>query len=367
MLIRTPTREGGSRAWMDSIVTVATVETAMSYPASNNGPITYREYTELPLVEALSEQWDGLLQSTTCNQAFSSAAWFVSACDADSSFSPCVITAWCGPQLLGILPLVRVSGTGSAEFPPPGDYNDIIACPDDHFIVEGMLDYALALGSPLSLKNVRLDSNCYRTVARARPDVVEKRFEIDHTCFYIDLHTSYDDYLASRSKNLRADLRRHERKARQDGLVVTALSPDGFSPERLPDVFLSLNSSRFQEKTSLRFPARQAFVRAAFPELFRQGRLKPFVLTADGEVIAIDICFTGPRGLCTWNGGFLPEAEEYSPGTLIVAEQLRQSFASGLEEYDWLRGQEPYKARWATDLRPTGRFDFEPGFALHCI
>jgi CelD/BcsL family acetyltransferase involved in cellulose biosynthesis len=218
------------------------------------------------------------------------------------------------------------------------------------------------------LKNVRLDSNCYRTVAQARPDLVEKRFQIGHTCYYIDLHTSYGDYLASRSKNFRADLRRHERKARQDGLVVTALSPEGFAPERLPEVFLSLNVARFQGKCSLQNPARQAFVRTAFPALFRQGRLKPFVLTAGGEVIAIDICVTGLRSLCTWSGGFLPEAEEYSPGTLLVAEQLRQSFALGMEEYDWLRGPEPYKARWATASRSTGGFDdFEPGFAFHGI
>jgi CelD/BcsL family acetyltransferase involved in cellulose biosynthesis len=350
---------------MDCIATM--IETAMSHPANNDGPVTYREYTELPLVAALSEQWNRLLQSTTCNRAFSSAAWFLGACNADSSFSPCVITARRGLELVGVLPLVEVSGTGRVEFPPPGDYNDIIARPDDNVAVEGMLDCALGLGRSVSLKNVRLDSNCYRTVAQARPDLVEKRFQIDHTCFYINLHASYDDYLASRSKNLRKDLRSHERRARRDGLAVMALSPDGFSPERLPEVFLSLNLARFQEKASLQNPARQAFVRAAFPELFRQGCLKPFVLAAGGEVIAIDICFTGPRSLCTWNGGFLPEAEEYSPGTLIVAEQLRQSFALGLEEYDWLRGPESYKARWATGSRTTGRFDFEPGFALHCI
>jgi CelD/BcsL family acetyltransferase involved in cellulose biosynthesis len=349
---------------MDCIATVA-IETAMSYRTNNDGPVTYREYTELPLVTALAEQWDRLLQSTICNRAFSSSVWFLSACNADSSFSPCVIAAWRGAELVGILPLVQVSGVGRAEFPPPGDYNDIIARPDDNSVVGGMLDYTLGLGRTVSLKNIRLDSNCYRAVAQVRPDLVETRFQIDHTCFYVDLHTSYDDYLASRSQKLRADLRRQERKARQDGLVVTALSPEGFAPERLSEVFLSLNFARFQEKGSLRFPTRQAFVRAAFPELFRQGRLKPFVMTAGGEVIAIDICFTGPRGLCAWNGGFLPEAQEYSPGKLLVAEQLRQSFALGWEEYDWLRGADSYKARWATGSRTTGRFDFEPGFALH--
>jgi CelD/BcsL family acetyltransferase involved in cellulose biosynthesis len=344
------------------IATVTTVETAMSYPASNDEPVTCRKYTELSLVATLSEQWDRLLQSTTCNRAFSSSAWFRNACHADSSISPCVIAAWRGLELVGVLPLAEVSGTGRVGFPNPlSDYNDVIVRPSDNVAMEGMLDCALGLGRSLNLRRLRLDSNFYRAVVRTRPDLAEKRFKIENTCFYIDLHTGYDDYLASRSKNLRADLRRHQRKARQDGLVVTALSPDGFAPEGLPEVFLSLHFSRFPEETSFRNPTFQAFVRGAFPELFRQGRLKPFVLTAGKEVIAIDICFSGHRSLCTWNGGFLPEAEEYSPGTLIVAEQLRQSFALGLEEYDWLQGDDPYKARWATGSRTCGRFDFEPG------
>jgi CelD/BcsL family acetyltransferase involved in cellulose biosynthesis len=353
---------------INCIATVATVETAMSYPAKNDGPVTYRKYTELPLVAALSEQWDRLLQSTACNRAFSSSTWFLSACNADSSISPRVIAAWRGLELVGVLPLVEVSGTGRVGFPNAlSDYNDVIARPSDNVAVEGMLDCALGLGRSLNLRHLRLDSNCYRAVVQARPDLAEKRFQIVHTCFYINLHTNYDDYLASRSKKLRADLRRQERKARQDGLVVTALSPEGFAPERLPEVFLSLHFARLPEETSFRNPTFQAFVRVAFPELFRQGRLKPFVLTAGKEVIAIDICFVGPRSLCAWNGGFLPEAQEYSPGKLLVAEEVRQSFALGLEEYDWLQGDDSYKSRWATGSRTTGRFDFEPGFALHCI
>jgi CelD/BcsL family acetyltransferase involved in cellulose biosynthesis len=337
----------------------------MAYPANDDGPVTYRDYKELPLVAAFSEEWNGLLQSTSCNRAFSCAAWFLSACKADSSISPCVITAWRGFKLVGVLPLVEVSGTGKVEFASPSDYNDVIARPEDDLLVEGMLDCALGLGKALSLKHLRLDSNFYRAVAHARPDIVETQFQIDRKCYYTNLHASYDDYLASRSKNFRADLRRHARKARQDGVAVIALSPEEFSSELLPELFLSLNFARFREESGFRTPARQAFVRAAFPEVFRQGHLKPFALTAGGKVIALDICLVGPRGLGTWNGGFLPEAEKYSPGTLLVAEELRHSFALGMEEYDWLQGDETYKTRWATDSRSTGRFDFEPGFVLH--
>jgi CelD/BcsL family acetyltransferase involved in cellulose biosynthesis len=337
---------------------------AVSYSAKSDAAVTCRKYTELPLVEELSSQWDQLLQTTTCNRAFSSAAWLLSACKADPSISPFVIAAWRGPQLVGVLPLVDISGAGRAEF-PPSDYNDIIVRPGDNLVVEGMLNYALGLGRTLSLKNLRLDSNCYRAVTQARPDLAEKQFQIDHTCFYIALGSSYPDYLASRSKGARDDVRRHERKAQQDGLAVVALSPEDFSPELLPELFFSLHLARFKEESGFCKPTRQAFVRAVLPELFRQGRLKPFTLTAGGKVIAIDICMIGPHGLGTWNGGFLPEAANYSPGTLILAAQLRQSFALGMQEYDWLRGTDSYKARWATHSRSTGRFDFEPSIALH--
>jgi CelD/BcsL family acetyltransferase involved in cellulose biosynthesis len=337
-----------------------TIETSMSYPPDDDRPVTYHAYRELPLVEAFSEEWDRLLQSTTCNRAFSCATWFLSACKADSSISPCVIAAWRGLQLVGVLPLVEVPGTRKAEFATPSDYNDIIARPEDDLIIDRLLEYALGLGKTLSLKHLRLDSNFYRAAAHARPEFLEKQFHTDRTCFYIDLDVSYDHYLASRSKNLRADLRRHERKARQDGVTVMPLTPEDFSPELLPEVFLSLNFSRFQDGSGFRRPARQAFVRAAFPEVFRQGRLKPFALIAAGKVIALDVCLAGPRGLGTWNGGFLPEAEKYAPGTLLVAEELRHCFALGMEEYDWLQGQDSYKTRWATGSRATGRIDFAP-------
>lgn len=358
-------RESGSHVWTDYIVTATRSEIAVSYSARNDAAITCREYTELPLVEKLSGQWNQLLQSTTCNRAFSSAAWLLSYCKIDPSISPFVIAAWRGLQLVGVFPLVEISGAGRAEFVLPSDYNDIIVRSGDNLVANEMLNYALGLGRTLSLKNLRLDSNCYRAVAQARPDLAEKQFLIDHTCFYIALGPSYHDYLASRSKNLRDDVRRHERKAQQDGLSVVALSPEDFSPELLPEVFLSLHHTRFKEESTLCTPMRQAFIRRVFPELFRQGRLKPFTLTAGGKVIAIDICMVGPRGLCTWNGGFLPEAGKYSPGTLILAEQLRQSFALGMQEYDWLRGSDSYKTRWATDSRSTGRFVFEPGVTLH--
>src|SRR5262249_40378194 len=161
-------------------------------PATKAGLLSYRLYTELPLIEKLSQPWDILLESTRCNRAFSSACWFLSVCTSDSSLVPCIITAWRGRKLAGILPLVHVPARHSTEFPPFfSDYNDIIADPDDLPVSEGLLEFSFSLGKTLLLGNLRLDSACYRAVAEARPEFAERLFQIERRCLYISLDSSY--------------------------------------------------------------------------------------------------------------------------------------------------------------------------------
>src|ERR1700686_493720 len=158
----------------------------MGYPTTKDGSLTYRTYTELPPIAAFSEQWDTLLQSTPCNRAFSSACWFLSICKSDPFISPCVIAAWRGEQLAGVLPLVQVSDSEVYEFPPFfSDYNDIIVRPGDQPVLEGLLNCALSAGKALMLKNLRLDSLCYRAAAEMSPEIAESLFRIERSCLYI--------------------------------------------------------------------------------------------------------------------------------------------------------------------------------------
>jgi len=66
----------------------------------------------------------------------------------------------------------------------------------------------------------------------------------------------------------------------------------------------------------------------------------------------------GWNSLCSWNGGFLPDAAQYSPGRLLFAAGIEHAIASGLEEYDLLRGSHAYKASWATHSRTIGKLEF---------
>jgi CelD/BcsL family acetyltransferase involved in cellulose biosynthesis len=68
-------------------------------------------------------------------------------------------------------------------------------------------------------------------------------------------------------------------------------------------------------------------------------------------MLAIDVCMVGKRSLCTWNGGFTPEAEKWSPGKLLLDFEIKQARAEGIEEMDLLRGPQPWKRGWATGTR----------------
>ncbi|MGH9763331.1 MAG: GNAT family N-acetyltransferase, partial [Blastocatellia bacterium] len=56
----------------------------------------------------------------------------------------------------------------------------------------------------------------------------------------------------------------------------------------------------------------------------------------------------------TWNGGFLEEAAFFSPGTVLTAFGIRAAIETGCKDYDFLRGNEEYKTRWATGSHVVG-------------
>ena len=74
-------------------------------------------------------------------------------------------------------------------------------------------------------------------------------------------------------------------------------------------------------------------------------------------MIGIDVYTMGATSLCAWNGGFLPEAEAYSPGKLLIDAGIRLACDLKLAEYDFLRGPEAYKMRWVNGSRPIGRVE----------
>jgi CelD/BcsL family acetyltransferase involved in cellulose biosynthesis len=326
----------------------------------------YEVLSEPGAITSLATEWNALLARSSCNRAFSSAQWFLGSCRLAQNVRPYVVVARRGDALVGIFPLIlSVAGT-VATFPDTeSDYNDIVTAPDDVAAMTGLLDYASGPGAPyqrLVLSRLRNDSNCLRAAQiLISPGDLCQRYGIETSCPYIHLPSSYDQYLLTRSKSFRTSLRQAHSLAERHDVRVSELQPESFSPDCLVEDFLTLHLERFGESSPLAAPATQAFVREVFPGLFVDRRLRAFALHEADRIIAMNLCMVGPSSLCLWNGGFTAEAARWSPGKLLISAGIREANAANLTEYDFLRGDEDYKSRWANDTRDIGRLEFTIG------
>jgi CelD/BcsL family acetyltransferase involved in cellulose biosynthesis len=323
------------------------------------GRLTYEVLGELPAVEAIAAEWDALLEQSPCNRAFSCSKWFLASCRLDLTLRPHVIAARRGAALAGVFPLVVCDGGEVATFASElSDYNDIIARRDDDPVLEGLLRHAASRGTGyrrVVLSRLRHDSNCVRAAGRVAPaGTTAPAFQVRGRCSYVRMASSYEEYLQTRSRSFRKGLRRAQRGADGNRLVVRELEPEHFPPGQIPSAFLSLNLDRWGTESYYRSPFVEAFVLELLPELFAAGRLRAFALFRDEHLLALDLCMVGADSLCSWNGGFLAEAAPWSPGKLLIAAGIEHAHRMKLAEYDLLRGDETYKKSWANSHRDLG-------------
>ncbi len=269
--------------------------------------IEYKLLTELGEIEGLSAEWDELLGRSRCNRAFSSVTWYLAACRAQPHLVPCVAIARRNGEMAGVLPLA-LKPTGEAAFPSVmSSYNDLIAATGDDDVAAGILEFAGAHPKPylrLDLRWLRKSSN----VRRAAPTGEGAdwfRLETDPYSF-IRLPGSYEEYLESRSRLFRRNVRRARRIAEADGFRIERLDPGSFPAERIAELFLACHLARFGDESSFRkYPENLAFVKMALPELFARRQIMVLALSRKEEMLGLDICLVGPDSLCAWNGGVI--------------------------------------------------------------
>lgn len=90
----------------------------------------------------------------------------------------------------------------------------------------------------------------------------------------------------------------------------------------------------------------QDFHRAVSREFLDRGWLRLHYLMLDGEYQALLYCYAFRDRTCFYQGGFEPSLEKHSLGTILMASAIHYSVDEGRGEFDFLRGDEPYKARW---------------------
>lgn len=91
--------------------------------------------------------------------------------------------------------------------------------------------------------------------------------------------------------------------------------------------------------------------RKLYEILFENKALKAYSLKAGDEYIAVELNVEHDGRFMAWMSAFNPAHAYGSPGKLLFESILKHRFLAGDREYDCMRGDEPYKLRYATDIR----------------
>jgi CelD/BcsL family acetyltransferase involved in cellulose biosynthesis len=208
-----------------------------------------------------------------------------------------------------------------------------------------LLDYIKQLSwSVMDLSSLQETSNTYQGIL----SVVKKtelKFDVNREDVSpgVQLPSTWDEYLSNLSKKNRHELRRKIRKLEsQASFKWFSVDGHSFSNGGLDDFFSLMRDSR-HDKAMFLTPERERFFRRIAFAMGEAGYLKLFFMEIDGERVAAAWCFDMGNVRYLYNSGFNPEYGYLSVGLLLKAFCLKDAIETGMDYYDFLRGDERYK------------------------
>ena len=168
-------------------------------------------------------------------------------------------------------------------------------------------------------------------------------------CWSIDLPADWEQFLSMQSKSHRKQLRQADRRVLQSSRAKWHLVSCHDELNVAWPVLIDLHQRRRQslgEPGCFASAAFSAFHRDVAEQLIEQGSLRLSWLELDGVPVAAEYHLAGGNATYAYQGGVDPERLADEPGRLSNMATIQAALAEGHTRFDFLRGDEPYKAHW---------------------
>jgi CelD/BcsL family acetyltransferase involved in cellulose biosynthesis len=273
-----------------------------------------------------------------------------------------------GGTLLGIAPWYveqSPSGGRTIKFLGSGkactEYLSILATEEhERRVVRAIADWLMRANEPASDEPNRWDllhleavETSDRLINRLVQQLVERGCKLHHkpslNCWRIDLPDSWDDYVSNLSRSHRKQLRRLDERMFETGRAVLHTAASTAELEAGFEILVRLHQKRrnsLGEPGCFADPRFRPFLEEAACELLRLDCSELHWLEIDGAPAAADYHLTGNNTSFAYQTGVDPQAMDLEPGHLIHLATIKRAVALQRTAFDFLRGDEPYKAHW---------------------
>ena len=311
-------------------------------------------------LDRLEADWNSLFRAWGGANYFMSFDWCQSWWEmlgASQGREPVTISIWHGGRLVGLMPLavVRVGpfASGEAMAGETGQYCDILVAGDVASRSE-IFDALLAGLKKLKIDrlqftNVRDDSTLAEFLNRHGSTSASPMVNCEIDC---DAFEDFDAYMATRSSNLRKNLRRRRRKLADHGAVAYEVVTD---PAEFEETTRAIVDHKLEWLAARglhgRFLARPE-VAPWFAEVCRRalasGHLHLSVLRVDGAVVASQLAFICGKRLTGYFASFDMRFASYAVGRVQTHGFIEDLFGHGLV-IDLMPPNDAYKLEWGEE------------------
>jgi CelD/BcsL family acetyltransferase involved in cellulose biosynthesis len=321
--------------------------------------------------EALRDEWAALLERAE-GSLFQTWEWQWSWWQHFGRGRLCLLTARREGRLAGIaplmigsyfgLPLRRLQFIGTMST----DYLDLIlARGEEAALVTRFVEEMAARQGRWDLVDLQqIRGHSPLAQATAPPPCRTLRLHQER-CPFVALPHTWEEFSGSLGKSLRKNIGYYRRLMEREHQFEIETVTNGSLPEAMEE-FFALHQARWRRR---HLPG--AFAGARIRQFHHEfaarclerGWLRLHRLRLDGRTGAVLYCFNhGGKGYY-YQGGFEPALSRYSPGTVLTAHAIEDAIRLGAAEFDFLRGDEPYKYAWkATDRENVRLLVWRPAF-----
>ncbi len=156
---------------------------------------------------------------------------------------------------------------------------------------------------------------------------------------------SWQELLAGRSRNFREQVGRRARALERDHDVRYQLVDGSEGLDAALDAFFRLHRLRFGDGSVI--ARTEAFQREFAAVAAERGWLRLWLLDVDGREAAAWLGFRFAGAECYYQAGRDAAFDKQSVSFVLLSHTIREALEDGATEYRFLRGDEPYKYRFA--------------------
>ena len=175
-------------------------------------------------------------------------------------------------------------------------------------------------------------------------------------CTEIAIQQPFEEFLSTRGKDLRRNLRRYRQQAQAHGSVQFDVTE--FADPKLIDALIELHRARWAEHGEsgmIEANHSERFLRDVTGLLARRGSLKIFSVRFADRIAAILLALSNRSTIFSYLSAFDPRTETFGFGRELLAQALRYAHDGGYRCWNFLRGNEPYKFSWGAQMVPKCR------------